>query len=168
MNPNDLLRPFQRRLDRLLGQLEHEHVRGLRHIFGGRVHGPRTAKAGLRSGGLRSGSRLPRVSIRGAAAPGVAHLVLSLLPDVTPHWAGLSGKEPTLLRRPGIADRLHFQFCTMEGFVTAMVDEWPQLLRRRKEIFIAIVCILSYVIGLSCISQVRPRPRASDPAEHIH
>lgn len=47
---------------------------------------------------------------------------------------------------------LDSQFCAMEGFVTAITDEWPAL-KKRRALFLGLICLLSYLIGLMFVTK---------------
>lgn len=41
-----------------------------------------------------------------------------------------------------------------ETAVSAFTDEYPHILRKRKTLFISILCVSMFLLGLPCVTQV--------------
>lgn len=48
---------------------------------------------------------------------------------------------------------LDTQFAMFEAVVTGLVDEYPRLLRKRKELFIAFLCFVCFLLGIPMVMQ---------------
>ncbi|XP_076337735.1 sodium- and chloride-dependent GABA transporter 1-like [Tachypleus tridentatus] len=48
---------------------------------------------------------------------------------------------------------INSQFCTVESFITGIVDEWPSLLRSRRKAFTIGIVIILYTLGLPMVTK---------------
>ena len=51
----------------------------------------------------------------------------------------------------------HHQFGQVEVVVAAIIEQYPDRLRRYRELVVLAVCVTMFLVGLSCITQVRRR-----------
>lgn len=93
-----------------------------------------------------SGKEVSEVATSG---PGLAFVVypegIAQMP-ISPFWAVLFF---FMLLTLG----LDTQFAMFEAVVTGLVDEYPRVLKRRKEIFIAFLCFLCFLLGIPMVMQ---------------
>ncbi|XP_067054469.1 sodium- and chloride-dependent GABA transporter 1-like isoform X3 [Acropora muricata] len=93
-----------------------------------------------------SGKEVSQVATSG---PGLAFVVypegIAQMP-ISPFWAVLFF---FMLLTLG----LDTQFAMFEAVVTGLVDEYPKVLKRRKELFIALLCLLCFILGIPMVTQ---------------
>ncbi|KAL3312663.1 Sodium- and chloride-dependent GABA transporter 1 [Cichlidogyrus casuarinus] len=82
--------------------------------------------------------------------PGLVFIVYPTALSVMPYSAIWSVLFFFMLFLVGIDS----QFCTLEGMITAIIDEWPHLFRHRRQWLILALFAVSFFIGLASVTQV--------------